>query len=351
MLLENGAQATLQHIASDLTLEEPYTEVLDRYGLGDVARDCLIALDEYDSEKVPKSDSNGNTNENAQFKEHQVDAGLGLGENGASAAAFDGNYVTVGVSKYGSLIPDEDYASKVEQTPVGLLSAREKEFRYELRKRKTYYELDRVEEPEDVNEEVPENSARNSDVVGGPKHNHQDKTTHLPVMAMDEYPDIDRTVASLQRNPHLARTRPPRKPKVAEAEVIAEESEDALVPLVMQRRNQPVQPAVELKPSDDLMLDPCFGGATVTIPAQQSNKGNKKIGVKQVEPFTFGAEQFKHSCSIFGHRVDVTTRRVVTGRVSKSVAYTSTFQNVEESVASMMASRARADPKAWESGP
>ena len=37
-------QAALQHIASDLTLEEPYADTIDRYGLGDIARDCLMHL-------------------------------------------------------------------------------------------------------------------------------------------------------------------------------------------------------------------------------------------------------------------------------------------------------------------
>ena len=347
-LLDNGAQAALQHIASDLTLEEPYTDVLDRYGLSDVARDCLIALDEYGTGKVKMSDANDYTTESARVTKHQVDAGLGLGENGEPEAAFDGTYLTVGVSQYGSLVPDEDYSSKVDQTPVGLLSAREQAFRYELRKRKTYYELDRVEEPEDADEEVRANSAGNSDaVVGGAQYNHHhDKITQLPVMAMDEYPDTDRTIASLQENPHLARTRPPRKPKAVEVGVIAVESEDALVPLVMQRRHQSVQPAMALAPGDDLMLDPCFGRATVTTPVQQSNTGNEKIRIKQVGAYTFGAEQFKHSCSVFGHHVDVTTHRVVTGRMSESGVHTSTFKNIEESVASMMASRARAGPEA-----
>ena len=40
--LRESSSGGVAHIASDLTLEEPY--VIDRYGLGDIARDCLIAL-------------------------------------------------------------------------------------------------------------------------------------------------------------------------------------------------------------------------------------------------------------------------------------------------------------------
>ena len=353
-LLENGALVALQRIASDLTLEEPYTEVLDRYGLSDAARDCLISLDEFDSQTVAKMNSAEQhhevTTSATEGGEEQVEASVVqadlASEMGERVADFDGSYMTVGVLQYGGLIPSADYeaATTEHTTPVGLMSAREKAFREELRRRKKYYDLDRANEAVANLEGSPTEKTEPSD----DDNLHQEKLTHVPVMAMDAHPDIDRTVASLQQNPHLARTRPPRRPQPTEMEAVSPKPLDAgvsvPVPLVEQRRNQTVQPVVATAPSDKLMLDPCFGGAVITTPAEPLNSGEvSEIAVKQVGPYTFGAEQFKHSSTIFGHRVDITTHRVVMGRVSESGAHaeTSTFKNVEESVSSMMASRAK----------
>ena len=373
ILLENRAQAALQHIASDLTLEEPYADTIDRYGLGDIARDCLIALDEFGEDKVgeSKNDPGGTFTqipesydqiEGLNIKPHEQKRTDYTSRAQPAAVnekmAFDGSYMTVGVSQYGGLVPNSDYSSaqKGHTTPIGLMSAREKEFRGELRRRKKYYDLDR--EGED-SQKIVSNTIDPNEIVEDvscvqASETSEEKPTHLPVISMDEHPDIDRTVASLQHNPHLARTRPPRRDKCMETDnaINVEEVEVAPVPLVKQKKNQTVKPILMSALKDNLMLDPCFGGADVSEPINGAPIEKEQFLVKQVNPYSFGAEQFKHSSTVFGHRVDITTHRVVTGRVSESGAHaeTASFKNVEESVSSMMASRAKARLRASRRG-
>jgi hypothetical protein len=87
------------------------------------------------------------------------------------------------------------------------------------------------------------------------------------------------------------------------------------------------------------MLDPTFGDS-VNVSGDATQESQTSV-LQQISAHVFGAEQFRHTSDILGHRVGVTSHRVVPGRVTESSAHreTTSFKNVESSIAAMLADR------------
>lgn len=237
-----------------------------------------------------------------------------------------GTYSSMGVTSHGSLIGGAaDNTDEVKVTPLTLLSAREKAFRKELRRRKRYHDLERPLPEEDTT--LPEPEERPS---GEAEH----KLVHVPLVSLKD-PKSACTVASTRQNPHLRGTRPAR-PKPLVPVVQVESSRPAAVPLALQSKNQAVTPLPPALPNT-LMLDPTFGDSLANISGDTTKESQTSV-LKQISAHVFGSEQFRHSSEILGHRVGVTSHRMVPGRVNESSAHreTTSFKNVEGSIAAML---------------
>ena len=351
-LLVAGAKEALTYVAADLKLEDPYRGTsFDRVGLSDTARDALGFLTDLTDgggvaanvgvggRALAEPGVNPKPSPRPQDQPGTVDVARGKGPPG-----YNGSYTAVGVTSHGSLLggaKDEVEATAI--TPLALLSARDKAFRNELRRRKRYYELDRAED-ESGKAALPLAVQEDGDEDAGTDarpHAH----AHMPVVPLKSVKS--RTVASLRQNPHLAATRPTRPRPITALETEAAEARTAegaargrLTPLAKQKRQQYVAPAVALP--NTLMLDPTFGDVLANTSGDRS-KASETGSLKQISAHTLGAEQFRHTSSIFGHQIGVMSHRVAAGRVSYSSAHAETvsFKNVEHSVAAMLSDRAK----------
>jgi len=345
-LLAVGAKEALLRIAADPNLEDAYRgQGIDRVGLGDAARNALNELTDASGKPVFVDDGSS-----ALPKHEETAPGSGSDESreavdgrevcgsGQSVGHRDkkdstpmakGTYSSMGVTSHGSLVGGAaDNTEEVKVTPLALLSARDKAFRKELRRRKRYHDLERP---------LPEEDATLPELEERPSGEAEHKLTHVPLVSLKD-PTSACTVASTRQNPHLRGTRPARpKPSVPVAQV--ESTRPAAVPLALQSQHQAVTPLPPALPNT-LMLDPTFGDSLANISGDTTKESQTSV-LKQISAHVFGSEQFRHSSEILGHRVGVTSHRMVPGRVNESSAHreTTSFKNVEGSIAAMLEDR------------
>jgi hypothetical protein len=356
-LLAVGAKEALLRIAADPSLEDAYRgQGVDRVGLGDAARNALNELTDASGKPVFVDDGSaalpkrgevseapalGSSSDESRRSEavdgafHQepgCEHGVGRHDEKETTAkgGMEGTYSSMGVTSHGSLIGSAaDNTDEVQVTPLALLSARDKAFRRELRRRKRYHDLDR---PLPEEEALPEPEER-------PRGEEEHKLTHVPLVSLKDPKSIC-TVASTRQNPHLRGTRPARpKPFVPLAPAESLTARPAAVPLALQSKQQAVSSLLPALPNT-LMLDPTFGESLANISGDTTKESQTSV-LKQISAHVFGSEQFRHSSEILGHRVGVTSHRMVPGRVNESSAHreTTSFKNVEGSIAAMLEDR------------
>ena len=393
-LVECGVLEPLRRIAADSELEACYFNRAGidlESGLSEVARETLVLITDHTksggqltlaplqeggaggalgrSGASSPSPPRSSLAEGLQEGDIAIAASkpqLSLGNGPSQERGFTGKYTAVGVTRDGSLAGDPDAAHEAgrdaELTPLALLSARDERFRSELKRRKRYYELDRS---------VDENAA-GEDGEGGEGGGEVEaeaetptKPTNVPVVALagSGGSHLCGTVASLEQNPHLKRTRPPGKPKATpdkhaaptdksgatRSPLRSQALQTKAVPLARQLRGQMVEAKSEPPPSNTLMLDPVFGdshantsGLDSVIAKIVTGMASTGLTVEQdVSAHVLGAEQFSHTRAILGHSVELTYERKVPGRVAESSAHakTTSFKNVELSVESMVRER------------